>query len=103
MRLLDNLRHAEQKGVKAVRRGMERAREEWGDMERRMRQRWRVYPQKLQNPAPAQTHEEHELDMVDQGIPAGIGTPAETEERKPIVSIHGRDVREADHADRFAA
>ena len=94
MRLLENLRHAEQKGVKAVRRGMERAREEWGDMERRIRQRWRVYPQKLQNPAPVQAHEEHELDTVDQGIPAGIGTPAETEARKPIVSIHGHDVHD---------
>lgn len=98
MRLLENLRHAERKSVKAVRRGMERAREEWGDMERRIRQRWRVYPQKLQNPSSAQTQEDHELDTVDQGIPAGISPPAETEARKPIVSIHGRDVH-----DRFAA
>ena len=29
MRLLDNLRQAEQKGVQAVRKSVERAREEW--------------------------------------------------------------------------
>ena len=95
MRLLENLRNAEQKSVKAVRRGMARAREEWGDMERRIRQRMRIYPQKLQNPGPAQPQEQHELDTVDQGIPAGIG-PAEPEARKPIVSIHGRDIHDVD-------
>jgi hypothetical protein len=96
MRLLDNLRNAEQKSVKAVRRGMERAREEWGDMERRIRQRMRIYPQKLKNVAASCSEHEHEADIVDQGIPAGIGEPAESEPTKPIVSVHGRDVNEGD-------
>ena len=99
MRLLENLRNAEQKGVKAVRRGMARAREEWGDMERRIRQRMRIYPQKLQTNnvlAP------EEPDTLDQGIPAGIGVPAEPQRRKPIVSVHGRDVHE-EELDRPAA
>ena len=99
MRLLENLRNAEQKGVNAVRRGMERAREEWGDLERRIRQRMRVYPQKLQtNTGPAPD----EPDTVDRGIPAGIGGLAEPERRKPIVSVHGRDVHE-EEIDRHAA
>lgn len=99
MRLLDNLRNAEQKGVKAVkavRRGMERAREEWGDMERRIRQRMRIYPQKLKNVDASRSEYEHETDIMDQGIPAGIGGPAELEPTKPIISVHGKDVSEGE-------
>ena len=96
MRLLDNLRSAEQKGVEAVRRGMERAREEWGDMERRIRQRMRIYPQKLKSVDASRSEYEHEADIVDQGIPAGIGGPAESEPRKLIISVHGRDINEDD-------
>lgn len=46
MRLLDTLRNAEKKGMSSVRKQVERAREEWNDMERRIRQRMRIYPQK---------------------------------------------------------
>ena len=46
MRLVENLRKAEEKSVMTIRRGMERAREEWADVERRIRQRMRIYPQK---------------------------------------------------------
>jgi len=99
MRLLENLRNAEQKGVNAVRRGMERAREEWGDLERRIRQRMRVYPQKLQTNTVLAPQE---LDTVDQGIPAGTGVPVDPERLKPIVSVHGRDVHE-EELDRPAA
>jgi len=96
MRLLDNLRNAEQKGVEAVRQGMERAREEWGDMERRIRQRMRVHPQKLKNVAASSSEYEHEADTMDQGIAAGIGGLADLEPRKPIISVHGRDINEED-------
>lgn len=48
MRLVDNLRKAEEKGVMRIRRGVERAREEWADVERRIRQRMRIYPHKQQ-------------------------------------------------------
>jgi hypothetical protein len=89
MRLLDNLRHAERKGVNAVRRGMERARDEWGDVERRIRQRMRVYPQKLKTSVMPD-----EADIEHQGHLAGSGLDAEPEQRKPIVSIHGHDVHE---------
>ena len=48
MRLVDNLRKAEEKGVMRIRRGVDRAREEWADVERRIRQRMRIYPHKQQ-------------------------------------------------------
>ena len=86
MHLLDSLRNAEQKGVSAVRRGMEKAREEWGDIERRIRQRMRVYPQKLKAKG---VRLEQEPEIAEQ-------VEAEPTVRKPIVSIHGRDVREGE-------
>ena len=46
MRLVDHLRKAEKKGAMTIRRGVERAREEWSDVERRIRQRMRIYPQR---------------------------------------------------------
>jgi hypothetical protein len=97
MRLLDNLRSAEQKGVNAMRRGMVRAREEWDDVERRIRQRMRIYPQKLKKSIMA-TRPPAELnpDAPKQEILAEAETP------KPTVSVHGRDVEDED-LDRPAA
>jgi hypothetical protein len=95
MRLLDNLRNAEQKSVKAVRQGMARARDEWGDVERRIRQRMRIYPQKLlKKKGAAASHSEGELHMD-----APTKLTSDTETRKPIVSVHGQDVadEEIDH------
>lgn len=93
MRLLDNLRSAEQKGANVVRQGMARAREEWGDVERRIRQRMRIYPQKL--------NKKSVLAAVHPQAEPGPDIPAqeplaESETRKPIVSIHGRDVKDDD-------
>lgn len=87
MRLLDNLRSAEQKGVNAMRRGMVRAREEWGDVERRIRQRMRIYPQKLKkkNVLAARSDVELKPDIPDQVTP-------ELETQNPIISVHGRDL-----------
>jgi hypothetical protein len=82
MRLVDNLRKAEKKGAMSIRRGMERAREEWGDVERRIRQRMRIYPQKSQIKAAAV-----EMDET-------TASEANVTGQKPIVSIHGRDLRE---------
>jgi hypothetical protein len=92
MRLLDNLRSAEQKSANAMRQGMARAREEWGDMERRIRQRMRIYPQKLlkkKNIITARSDSELRPDVPAQA-------PPELETQKPIVSIHGRDVADDD-------
>ena|SRR5215472_11025117 len=95
MRLLDNLRSAEQKGAKAVRRSMGRALQEWGDVERRIRQRMRIYPQKLKKNVRAASRPQAE---PAPDIPTQEKL-AEAETLKPIVSVHGRDVKddELDH------
>lgn len=95
MRFVDNLRKAEEKSVMTIRRGVERVRDEWADVERRIRQRMRVYPQKRTTPqeqhtmtAAAPTGQpslEHEVpeDRTESGEP-----------RKPIVSVHGHDLND---------
>jgi len=83
MRLVDNLRKAEEKGVMSIRRGMERAREEWADVERRIRQRMRIYPHKQQTAAAGAGR-----INLDQDVPEhSSGEP-----RKPIISIRGQDL-----------
>ena len=91
MRLLETLRNAELSGKSAVRRHVERAREEWNDVERRIRQRMRIYPQKLTRkvrPAPEAEPESQELSMAAKAGVAG--------DQKPIISVHGRDLNEND-------
>lgn len=85
MRLVDNLRKAEEKGVMSIRRGVERARDEWSDVERRIRQRMRIYPhkQRVATAGAGQTN-------LAQDIPEQSSGSAEP--RKPIVSIHGQDL-----------
>ena len=83
MRLVDNLRKAEEKGVMSIRRSMERARDEWSDVERRIRQRMRIYPHKQKAAGAGQTNLER--DVPEQSSASG-------EQRKPIVSIHGQDL-----------
>ncbi len=84
MRLVDNLRKAEEKSVMSIRRGMERARDEWSDVERRIRQRMRIYPhkQKAAVAGAGQMGPEHDVPE----------SSASGEPRKPIVSIHGQDL-----------
>ncbi|HEY6250099.1 MAG TPA: hypothetical protein VI685_09060, partial [Candidatus Angelobacter sp.] len=96
MRLFENLRKAEKKGVQVMRQGMARAREEWEDVERRIRQRMRVYPQKFRKSivaAAARSRGELRPD-----VPTRKQLQA-TEPSKPIISVHGRDIRdeEIDH------
>jgi hypothetical protein len=87
-----DLRKAEINGVSKVRRAMDRAREEWTDAERRLRQRMRVYPQKLRNlisrssEEPAAEFEKHPGILINMG--------EITPKPKAIVSIHGEDVDE---------
>jgi hypothetical protein len=82
----------ETKGVGRVRQAVDRARDEWTDAERRLRQRMRVYPQKLSNMITRSTEDlgqEFEKQTVS-AIKMGKITP----EPKPIVSINGEDVEE---------
>ena len=86
MRLADNLRKAEEKGVRTIRRSVDRAREEWADVERRIRQRMRIYPQKQRT------------------VAAGAGTinlddvtekaPETRNPRTPIISVNGHDLKQ---------
>jgi hypothetical protein len=87
-----DLRKIEMKGVGRVRKAMDRAREEWTDSERRIRQRMRVYPQKLRNLISRSTEE----TTLEFGKPTLSGTDMgkTTPHPKPIVSVHGRDVDE---------
>jgi hypothetical protein len=93
MRLVDNLRKAEEKGVMTIRRGMERAREEWADVERRIRQRMRIYPQKHQTWASGaaatgagQVNREHDMPKSSRATEQPL---------RPIVSIHGQDLHDS--------
>ena len=88
MRLVENLRKAEEKSVMTLRRGVERAREEWADVERRIRQRMRIYPQK-QNAMAAVAASGFSLEQDVPDIAPQSG------ERRPIVSIHGKDLSDA--------
>ena len=88
MRLVENLRKAEQKGATAIRRGMERAREEWADAERRLRQRMRIYPQKPTAMAAAAPQSRAALVDLDETV----DQKQDDGTRQPIVSIHGHDV-----------
>lgn len=88
MRLVDNLRKAEKKGATAIRRGMDRAREEWADAERRLRQRMRIYPQKPTAMAAAAPHSGTALVDLDEAA----DKKQDEATGKPIVSIHGHDV-----------
>jgi hypothetical protein len=83
MRLVDNLRKAEEKGVMRIRRGVDRAREEWADVERRIRQRMRIYPHKPRAAAVAVGR-----INLDQDFPE---RPSD-EPRKPIISVRGQDL-----------
>ncbi|HEX4605340.1 MAG TPA: hypothetical protein VH724_15170 [Candidatus Angelobacter sp.] len=88
MRLVDNLRKAEEKSVMTIRRGMERAREEWTDVERRIRQRMRIYPQKQRTAAVAAPAGQLNLEPdVPHSQNAGS-------QRAPIVSVHGHDLND---------
>ena len=94
MSLIDNFRKTEKtkvdkKRTLSIRRGMERAKEEWADLERKLRQRMRVYPQKTR--------------AMAAGAPGGVSfdvDEAPTGEgpvsvaRKPIISVHGHDLRD---------
>jgi hypothetical protein len=83
MRLVDNLRKAEEKGVMRIRRGVDRAREEWADVERRIRQRMRIYPHK-QRAAPATVGRINlDQDFLEH---------SSDEPRRPIVTIRGQDM-----------
>ncbi|HKD79309.1 MAG TPA: hypothetical protein VKH81_06410 [Candidatus Angelobacter sp.] len=89
MSLIENFRKAEKKSALSIRRGVERAREEWADAERKLRQRMRIYPQKskaMAAGAPGTASMDAEESAFDQ--------PGTDAARKPIVSVYGHDLKE---------
>jgi hypothetical protein len=93
MRLIENLRNAEERGRSGLRQGMERARDEWADAERRIRQRMRVYPEKLKKLI-ARSNPEADTEVPQAAAAAATDRGVVTQ--RPIVSIHGQDVPEPD-------
>jgi hypothetical protein len=87
MRLIDNLRNAEKRGLANVRRHMDRAKDEWSDVERRIRQKMRIYPQKLRNRIKSASETGAEPGKADTTLAA-----AASQGTRPIISIHGQDV-----------
>jgi hypothetical protein len=90
-----------QRAAGPLRQQVERAREKWVDVERRIRQRMRIYPQKLRNMIGARARQEREIDESDLRLPPGGSEPSHDPEmdqtqRKAIVSIHGRDLKETE-------
>ena len=71
MSLRDKLRMAENKSTGSMRRRVERAKEEWADAERRIRQRMRVYPKKLRAMLASRAEQELEIDQSDTRLPVG--------------------------------
>jgi hypothetical protein len=93
MGLMDRLREAEEQGKEAARNAYERARDLGEDVQRRLRQKMRIYPADR-----AATPSEE-----SQAQPAAT-VPPESEmedirhleaQRQPIISIEGKDVRPA--------
>ncbi|HEX5433457.1 MAG TPA: hypothetical protein VFY05_04415 [Candidatus Angelobacter sp.] len=93
MRLTESIRTAEKKGLANVRRRMDRAREEWSDMERRIRQKMRVYPQTLRSRFGADHDSGSELEKQELPDPTRV-TAAAVPGSRPIISINGEDVPE---------
>jgi len=89
MRLIDNIRDAEKRSLSSVRRKVERAREEWNDVERRIRQRMRLYPQKLRSKMGAQPASDAETQELE-----AYPIDSESSKREPIISVNGRDIDE---------
>jgi hypothetical protein len=117
MGLLEKIKEAEHAGQKG-----------WNDIEARIRQRWRIYPNRKVQPAPLQENHEtaastdevecDELRPINPGdilemmaradlsprgaSQEGAATTQDSnpevnnEDRKPIVSINGKDVEEGE-------
>src|SRR5260370_7090429 len=93
-----------QKPAKSIRQHVELVREKWMDVERRIRQRMRVYPEKLRaiiRSRAERSRSEYQLD-VDQSdvrLPAGgresLPDPESGRARaEPVTSIPGHDLEE---------
>jgi hypothetical protein len=102
MGLIDRLKKAELKGRDAATRAFDRVVHTSEDIERKLRRKMRVYP----NTAAARSQGGSTPSEVSQSGPSGESAPVEYQEqrkgleiaeepaeKKPIVSINGKDVK----------
>jgi hypothetical protein len=94
MHYAGDLRKVETTSAGKIRHAFDHAREEWTDAERRIRQRMRVYPQKLRKLISRST-DEPGIEFEKQTA-AAIKMGRISPEPRPIISIHGHDVDEKD-------
>ena len=101
MGLIDRFREAEKEGRQAAHRVFDKVVQSREEMERRIRQKMRIYP-KCQSAAPSE---------VSQAMPTGNSDELEFEtqrkkmeadEGRPIVSVHGKDVVVPDDEEKAA-
>jgi hypothetical protein len=101
MGLIERLKRAELKGRDAATRAFDRVVHTSEDIERKLRRKMRVYP----TATIARNQGGSTPSEVSQAVPAGESAPVEYQEqrkgmeiaeepveKRPIVSIHGRDV-----------
>jgi hypothetical protein len=109
MGLIDRLKKAELKGRDAATRAFDRVVHTSEDIERKLRRKMRVYP----NAATARAQGGATPSEVSQSVPAGESAPVEYQEqrkgleiaeeppevpaeKKPIVSINGKDIEKSE-------
>jgi hypothetical protein len=97
MEFVDKLRNVKEQSKQTAQRAVERVRESGASLERHLRQKMRIYPHPANpasnpaNPTPkAATIFEEELEETEK---------VEFQERKPVVSIRGKDVEPAEAKD----
>lgn len=103
MGLIDRLKKAELKGRDAATRAFDRVVHTSEDIERKLRRKMRVYP----TTTAARNHGGSTPSEVSQSVPSGESAPVEYQEqrkgleiaeepaeKKPIVSINGKDIEE---------
>jgi hypothetical protein len=94
MHYAGDLRNLKTISAGKMRHAIDQAREEWTDAERRIRQRMRVYPQKLRKLISRST-DEPGIEFETQTV-AAVKMGKISPEPRPIISIHGHDVDEKD-------
>lgn len=91
--MLEALKKTGERGKDALRDGLQAAQEAWDDTERAIRQRMRIYPalanDSLAHPSAHQLLRRRTIVRTER-TQCGL----DGAQRRPIVSIHGRDLSE---------
>jgi hypothetical protein len=97
MKFVNKLRNVKEQSKEAAQRALERVRDSGVSLERHLRQKMRIYPPSLRPAASSVNPESQTATAFDEEL-------EETErislrERKPIVSIRGKDLEPTDPED----